>query len=168
MEEIRADLIRHIAEERVRWSGDNRDRQSVNRKRQVDSGDFTSQPRRHCERARFDLASDLSGWGRLLAGRYEIQPRHCTGTCQCKISFRLTTRSPVSEQSTSMSKALATPLVEHGEGAKPASTDQAVVNELDCPGLIRRHRPLAHYAQMAQTFAPAASAQRHLEAWGAS
>jgi hypothetical protein len=104
MEEIQADLIRHIAEERVRWSGDNRDRQSVNRKRQVDSGDFTSQPRRHCERARFDLASDLSGWGRLLAGRYEIQPRHCTGTCQCKISFRLTTRSPVSEQSTSMSR----------------------------------------------------------------
>jgi hypothetical protein len=110
MEEIQADLIRHIAEERVRWSGDNRGRQSVNGERQVDSGDFTFQPRRQLSRL------------------------HWFNTAK----------------------------------AKPASTDQAVVNELDCPSLIRRYRPLAHYAQMAQMFAPAAWAQRHLEALAAS
>jgi hypothetical protein len=40
-----------------------------------------------------------------------------------------------------------------------ASANQAVVNEVDRPGLIRRHWSLACHAQMAQPLAPAPSAQ---------
>ena len=50
--------------------------------------------------------------------------------------------------------------IEHREGAEVASANQAVVNEVDRPGLIRRHRSLACHPQMAQPLAPAPSAQR--------
>src|SRR6202030_3789893 len=52
------------------------------------------------------------------------------------------------------------PLVEHRERAEVASADQAVVNEVDCPGLIRRHWSLTCHPQMAQPLAPAAPSQR--------
>jgi hypothetical protein len=50
-------------------------------------------------------------------------------------------------------------LVEHGEGPKPPSANQAVVNEIDGTSLICRHRSLTDYAQMAQPLAPPRFAQ---------
>ena len=56
-------------------------------------------------------------------------------------------------------EALATPFIEHGEGPKPATVEQAVVNEIDRPRLVWRHWPGPHHAQMTQPFAWPSSAQ---------
>jgi hypothetical protein len=47
------------------------------------------------------------------------------------------------------SETFAAPLIEHRERAEVASVNQAVVNEVHCPGLIRRHWSLACHPQMA-------------------
>src|SRR5271168_2764605 len=57
------------------------------------------------------------------------------------------------------SETFAAPLIEPRERAEVASANQAVMNEVDRPGLIRRHRSLACHPQMAQPLAPALAAQ---------